>query len=420
MAERIDITVDGRGYQVEEGANLVEALREQGLEIPTLCYYPHIQPPLGTCRVCLVEIDGRTACACEARTRAGQQIALARADLADRRKATVELMFAEGNHFCPACEKSGDCDLQGLGYQLGMQTSRFPHLFIDRLTDYRSRRLVIVPNRCVLCQRCVKEIRTPGGQAVFSLRGRGEHTRIRIDAEQEALLDEATAVQAMQICPTGAILLRGQSEARPAGERQYDVPTEHLQPGRMAEWLRQHFPGRKWRIATTSLAGCFGCHMSMLDIDTELAEILEFVQLDRSPLTDLKTISAPCDIGFIEGGCGTDENVEVLRSFREQCRVLIAVGECAIWGGLPAMRNLVPLGECLEEAYRTESGEAVVIPHSEDIPALLDRVYACSEVVHIDYYIPGCPPSADLIWSVIAEILTGKPLSLTGKTFRYD
>ena len=104
----------------------------------------------------------------------------------------------------------------------------------------------------------------------------------------------------------------------------------------------------KIRIATTSLAGCFGCHMSFLDMDERLVALLEHVEFNRSPFTDIKHCG-PCDIGMIEGGVCNVENVHVLREFRDNCKILIAVGACAINGGVPAMRNHFNLRECLED-----------------------------------------------------------------------
>ena len=106
----------------------------------------------------------------------------------------------------------------------------------------------------------------------------------------------------------------------------------------------------KIRVATTSLAGCFGCHMSFLDIDERMLELAELVEFNRTPITDIKHCS-DCDIGLIEGGVCNSENVHVLREFRSNCKILVAVGACAINGGLPAMRNFIPLEECLTEAY---------------------------------------------------------------------
>ncbi len=177
----------------------------------------------------------------------------------------------------------------------------------------------------------------------------------------------------------------------------------------------------KPRIATTSLAGCFGCHMSVLDIDERILKLAELVDFDKSPINDIKRFSADCAVGLIEGGCCNDENVEILRAFRKRCKVLVAVGECALMGGLPAMRNGVPLKECLREAYL--DGPSVVdglIPADAELPLLLDQVYPCNEVVKIDYYLPGCPPSADLIWEALVALLTGNDADLPYELIKYD
>ena len=105
----------------------------------------------------------------------------------------------------------------------------------------------------------------------------------------------------------------------------------------------------KLRLATASLAGCFGCHMSFLDIDERILELIDVVEFDRTPLTDIKIIGE-CDVGLIEGGVANAENVEVLRDFRRHCKVLVAMGACAVNGGIPAMRNQFELRECLEES----------------------------------------------------------------------
>ena len=180
---------------------------------------------------------------------------------------------------------------------------------------------------------------------------------------------------------------------------------------------------KKKIIATTSLAGCFGCHMSLLDIDLRLLDLVEVVQFDRSPLTDIKSLSRRIDVGLIEGGVCNDENVHVLKSFRDNCEVLVSLGECAIMGGLPALRNDIPLRECLEEAYLnvpTSEPGARLIPHHEDLPKILDRVYPCHEIVKIDYYIPGCAPSAEAIWKALTSILFGKGEALGPGLIRYD
>ncbi len=179
----------------------------------------------------------------------------------------------------------------------------------------------------------------------------------------------------------------------------------------------------KPKVATTSLAGCFGCHMSVLDIDDRILKLIELVQFDKSPIDDIKKFTGRCAIGLIEGGCCNEENVRVLQDFRAHCDILISVGDCATMGGIPALRNMVPLQECYEEAYLkgpTVHNPARLIPNDPELPLLLDKVYPCDEVVKIDYHLPGCPPSADTIWEALVALLTNKPVQLPYELVKYD
>ncbi len=176
----------------------------------------------------------------------------------------------------------------------------------------------------------------------------------------------------------------------------------------------------KLKVATTSLAGCFGCHMSLLDIDERLFGLLDKIEFDRSPLTDIKHCGR-CDIGIIEGGVCNAENVMVLREFRENCRILVAIGACAVTGGLPAQRNHLDLGLCLQELYKTEPSLARgMIPNDPELPLPLDKVHPLHEVVKIDYFIPGCPPSADAIWSFLSDLIAGRTPRLGHGLISYD
>ena len=282
--------------------------------------------------------------------------------------------------------------------------------------------MIMEHNRCIKCKRCVEEIFTDDGKRVFTYVNRGNETIVGIDYEQEARLTAAQAENAMRICPTGAIIVRGADMSRPFGERKFDLESVQVEQAPAAKETAVKTREKKV-IATVSLAGCFGCHMSMLDIDTGLLDLLEYVEIHKSPLTDIKKFSKRCHLGLIEGGCCNSENVETLREFRKNCDILVSVGECAIWGGLPAMRNTIPLGECLEEAYLTaplhEPG-AGVVPYHEDLPKILDKVYGCSEIVQIDYFIPGCPPSATHIWKVVENLLWGEKHSILYSEFKYD
>ena len=176
----------------------------------------------------------------------------------------------------------------------------------------------------------------------------------------------------------------------------------------------------KLKIATCSLAGCFGCHMSLLDLDERLFELAERVELDRSPLTDIKELGE-CDLGLIEGGVCNAENVHVLMEFRARCKILVAIGACALNGGVPAMRNQYDLKDCLEESYLRGIGLVnPQIPNDPEIPLLLNKVHPLHEVVKIDYFLPGCPPSADAIWTFVNQLLSGQPLALPYTQIHYD
>ncbi|MDE3246831.1 MAG: NADP oxidoreductase [Acidobacteriota bacterium] len=177
----------------------------------------------------------------------------------------------------------------------------------------------------------------------------------------------------------------------------------------------------KLKVATCSLAGCFGCHMSLLDIDERLLDLLEIVEFDRSPINDIKHISQPVDLGLVEGGVCNAENVHVLQEFRKLCKVLVAVGECSITGGIPSMRNSFTLKQCLEVAFiRGVGTENAHIPDDPEIPLLLNKVRPLHHVVKIDYFLPGCPPSADAFWYFLTELLAGRDPSLPQELLRFD
>ena len=179
-----------------------------------------------------------------------------------------------------------------------------------------------------------------------------------------------------------------------------------------------HPPKVKVRLATTSLAGCFGCHMSLLDIDERLFGLVALVDFDRTPLTDIKHCG-PCDIALIEGGVCNAENVHVLRELRSHAKILVGVGACAINGGLPAMRNHLDIGDLLQKVY-VERGGAKQVPNDPELPLLFDKVYPINEIVRVDYFIPGCPPSADAIWKVLTDLILGRIPRLEHQLLHYD
>ena len=163
--------------------------------------------------------------------------------------------------------------------------------------------------------------------------------------------------------------------------------------------------------------------MSLLDIDERILELAKLVEFTATPITDIKR-PPEVDIALIEGAVANEENVEVLKLYRKQAKFLIALGDCAIFGNLPAMRNMFTLQECLEEAFLdTVSTVNGVIPTGPDLPRLLPKVLPVPQVVKVDYCIPGCPPDAEAIWFVLTELLAGRvpdPLDIPYQYFKYD
>ena len=423
----IVLKIDGKEVYAFDGQNLVDVARENGIHIPTLCHFPNIHPPAASCRVCTVKINGRFETGCTQKVVTGMEVEVNSPEVIDYRKANIEMLFAEGNHYCPSCSKSGNCELQRKGYENGLNVSRFPHFFEDRPRDFKPSRIVMEHSRCIHCKRCVERVRTHDGERVFYFKNRGYKTLVGIDYENEKKLTEAEAIAAMNLCPVGAILVRGESSTKPFGLRKYDVDKDiinvPLKSNGNGNGVKPDPGSAKKIVATTSLAGCFGCHMSLLDIDLDIVDIFDLVEFNKSPLTDIKNFTKMCDVGIIEGGVANSENYEVLKEFRKKCKVLIALGECSIWGGIPAIRNALPVEECLEEAYLesiTSNPDEKVIPYHEDIPKILDRVHGCNEVVKIDYYISGCPPNANYIWKVVKNVLYGTDLPIKYPEFKYD
>ncbi len=178
-------------------------------------------------------------------------------------------------------------------------------------------------------------------------------------------------------------------------------------------------PKVKVRLATTSLAGCFGCHMSLLDIDERLLELIDVAEFDRTPLTDIKHCSR-CDIALVEGGVCNAENVHVLRELRAKAKILVGVGACAINGGLPAMRNRLPIADILRKVYEDPAREGSSVPNDIELPLPLDKVYPINEIVRVDYFLPGCPPSGDAIWKYLTDLILGRMPRLEPMTMHYD
>ncbi|MGB0969760.1 MAG: 2Fe-2S iron-sulfur cluster-binding protein [Mycobacterium sp.] len=219
----IQIEIDGITVTTEEGRNLVDVAADSGVYIPTLCYLRG-RPALGTCRGCSVKVNGRVVAACSVQVTDGMQVEVDEPQSTDMRKALVEMVFSEGNHNCPSCEKSGRCTLQAVGYEVGMTASRFPYQFPERVQDHACDRIWLERDRCIFCQRCVEFIRDHAtGKKIFSISGRGQHARIEIDVELANAMPPEQVREAVDICPVGTILEKQVGYDDPIGQRLYDI-----------------------------------------------------------------------------------------------------------------------------------------------------------------------------------------------------
>ena len=166
----------------------------------------------------------------------------------------------------------------------------------------------------------------------------------------------------------------------------------------------------KPKISTDWLAGCAGCEMSLLDIDERIVPVAELLDIRSTPITDLKEPDKTgVDVGVLTGAVNNTTNEEVAHRMRGRCKIMVALGDCAVFGGVVAMRNFFKLEDALRRAYvETESTDAEgKIPHSPEL-GVPTRVRALGEVVDVDVYVPGCPPDPDVIFYVLSELAQGR------------
>lgn len=217
------ITIDGTAIPFTEGQTIMEAATAAGVYIPHLCHHPGYTPH-GSCKLCNVRVNGRICSACTFPAAEGQDIQNHSEELnADRRRIT-QMLFVEGNHLCPGCEKTGNCRLQAVAYHLNMLDNHFPHFYAKRKMDASHPDVLIDHNRCIFCTLCVRASREKDGKDVFAISGRGINKHLIINAASGLLKDtdlEKTD-QAANICPTGAILIKRTGYTVPIGERVYD------------------------------------------------------------------------------------------------------------------------------------------------------------------------------------------------------
>jgi len=215
--------IDGTPISFEPGQTVLQAALEAGVFIPHLCFYPGLKPN-GNCKLCTVIINGRHTSACTTLARSGIEVENNTPELNDKRRLMLQMLFVEGNHFCPGCEKSGNCQLQALAYELEMMAPHFDHFFPIREIDASHPDAFLDRNRCITCGLCVQASCEVDKKNIFALSGRGMASRVVINTASGKLGDSNFALddKAADVCPVGAILPKRHGFAVPIGQRIYD------------------------------------------------------------------------------------------------------------------------------------------------------------------------------------------------------
>lgn len=216
-------TLDGVAIEFQAGDTIMDAALRAGAYIPHLCHNPEFEPH-GSCRVCLVEVNGRRVSACTQPATAGMQVDSASEAIGGARRSLLQMLFVEGNHVCPGCEKSGGCQLQAVAYYTGMLSPHFTHFFPRREVDASHPDFAIDYNRCILCELCVRASREVDGKNVFTISGRGIDSHLVVNSPSGKLGDSDFTAddKAAHVCPVGAILPKHRGYDQPIGERPYD------------------------------------------------------------------------------------------------------------------------------------------------------------------------------------------------------
>jgi [NiFe] hydrogenase diaphorase moiety small subunit len=217
------MTIDDVEISACQGQTILQAAEDAGVYIPHLCYHKDLVPH-GSCRICTVKANGKFVAACTTPADAGMTVINKYdSELNDFRSAIVEMLYVEGNHFCPSCERSGNCELQATAYRLGILAPRYPYIFPRRELDATHPDIFLDRNRCIQCGRCVRASRDIDGKHVFELIQRGIKTTLGVDSSKGLKgTNLSRDDKSIDVCPVGALLRKGQGFRVPIGERLYD------------------------------------------------------------------------------------------------------------------------------------------------------------------------------------------------------
>ncbi len=218
------ISIDGTEVAAEEGQTIMEAADAAGIYIPRLCDHEGLRHQ-GSCRVCTVKANGRSVSACTEPAHPGLTVENESGHIRKLRRDLVEMLFHEGNHLCPICEASGNCELQAMAYRLDMtEPSKFPYLEPCRAVDATHPDIALDTNRCISCGRCIRASLDVDGKAVFGYIGRGINRRVSVNGEDLAHTNAEVTDVAMSadVCPVGCIIRKREGFSTPIGEREFD------------------------------------------------------------------------------------------------------------------------------------------------------------------------------------------------------
>jgi len=228
-------TLDGEEIEFGPGDSILQAATRAGYYIPHLCWHPDFAAK-GSCRLCTVRINGRIGAACAVNAASGQEVKSNTDELNAQRKTLLQMIFIEGNHFCPSCEKSGNCRLQATAYDMQMEGPHFEEFYPHRQVDASHPDLMLDLNRCILCGLCVRASHDVDGKDVFAIGGHGIQTHLLVNSPSGKLVDSelASTDRAAHICPVGAILHKRQGFVIPIGQRRFDAMPVSQQVGEEA------------------------------------------------------------------------------------------------------------------------------------------------------------------------------------------
>ena len=220
--------IDGQTIDFIEGETVLAAARRAGVYIPHLCWHPDF-PAHGSCRICTVRVGERFVASCTTRAAPGLEVRNNVEDVRQMRQTLLQMLFVEGNHFCPSCEKSGQCVLQASAYYVGMVAPHFDEFYPTRNIDASHPELMLDRDRCIACGLCVRASALVDGKSAFAIGGHGMGTSLLVNSVSGTLADSTVRAQdrAVQVCPVGALLPKRHGFAVPIGQRRFDlVPIE--------------------------------------------------------------------------------------------------------------------------------------------------------------------------------------------------